>query len=468
MLLLALTLSGCPQPPAGAPRSSDVSLSSPGSVTLQIAAAARPITPSNALPLAGGAPFRFSVGVHDDLWARAIIIDDGTHRIALVALDLIGFDYDDVLRCRDDISAVADLDYVLIAATHTHSAPDLIGAWAPIPNCQDDPYRKQVGQAISAAVAAAIADLTPARLLVASAPAGDPPLSRDVRPPEVIDDRLTVWQARRMDTDAVICTSIHFAVHPILVPSISPLISSDFPHYLRDAVERGWSGDTRAGGNIEPIPAQGGLCLFFNGAIAGRITPRGTERPASGATPDLGFERAQGFGLRLAQRSISLLRSSAESIDRGDGIAVASKVIQLPLANPALLLAASTCSIRRPVIDGFVVSEVGVLAFGPLEFFAIPGMIFPELILGPVSPPAGSDFADTPFESPILSTLSTRPYSIPIGLANDLLGYIIPRSQWDAQAPFITSEPPYGEAVSPGPETAAAILRAFADLPPFR
>ncbi len=41
---------------------------------------------------------RAANGINDDLWARAMIIDDGTTRLAIVALDAIGFGNDDVIR----------------------------------------------------------------------------------------------------------------------------------------------------------------------------------------------------------------------------------------------------------------------------------------------------------------------------------------------------------------------------------
>ena len=49
-----------------------------------------------------------------------------------------------------------------------------------------------------------------------------------------------------------------------------------------------------------------------------------------------------------------------------------------------------------------------------------------------------------------------------IGLANDEIGYIIPKTQWDAKKPYAygrTKAPQYGEENSPGPEVAAAIHR---------
>ena len=45
------------------------------------------------------------------------------------------------------------------------------------------------------------------------------------------------------------------------------------------------------------------------------------------------------------------------------------------------------------------------------------------------------------------------------GLANDEIGYIVPKSQWDAKAPYTYGRDsrPYGEVNSLGPETAPLI-----------
>ena len=43
-----------------------------------------------------------------------------------------------------------------------------------------------------------------------------------------------------------------------------------------------------------------------------------------------------------------------------------------------------------------------------------------------------------------------------VNLANDSIGYIIPKSEWDEDAPWIyeENEETYGEVVSLGPDTA--------------
>jgi hypothetical protein len=53
-----------------------------------------------------------------------------------------------------------------------------------------------------------------------------------------------------------------------------------------------------------------------------------------------------------------------------------------------------------------------------------------------------------------------------LGLANDEIGYVIPRSQWDAKAPFAygRDEDQYGEVNSVGPSAAGRLVAAFEKL----
>ena len=72
-------------------------------------------------------------GIHDDTWARTMIIDDSKTRLAIVIIDAIGFMNDDVVDVRKMIPAEAGVTYTIIASTHTHEAVDLIGMWGKTP-----------------------------------------------------------------------------------------------------------------------------------------------------------------------------------------------------------------------------------------------------------------------------------------------------------------------------------------------
>ena len=53
-----------------------------------------------------------------------------------------------------------------------------------------------------------------------------------------------------------------------------------------------------------------------------------------------------------------------------------------------------------------------------------------------------------------------------VNLANDSIGYIIPKSEWDNDAPWIygEDEETYGEVVSLGPNTAPIIHEKIVNL----
>ena len=53
-----------------------------------------------------------------------------------------------------------------------------------------------------------------------------------------------------------------------------------------------------------------------------------------------------------------------------------------------------------------------------------------------------------------------------VGLANDEVGYIIPKRQWDEKPPFCygRKKAQYGEGNSLGPDTAPILCEAFREL----
>jgi hypothetical protein len=79
--------------------------------------------------MAGYYSARGAQGVHDDLFAKTIVLDDGEVRVALVALDLISTPRDLVEDARREIGRVTKVpgELAMISATHTHTGPVLRG-----------------------------------------------------------------------------------------------------------------------------------------------------------------------------------------------------------------------------------------------------------------------------------------------------------------------------------------------------
>ena len=96
---------------------------------LRFGAAAVPITPPVGTPMAGYYSARGAEGVHDDLYAKALVLEKDGARAALVALDLISTPrtlVEEARRAIEEATGIRGRD-VMISATHTHTGPVLRG-----------------------------------------------------------------------------------------------------------------------------------------------------------------------------------------------------------------------------------------------------------------------------------------------------------------------------------------------------
>ncbi len=412
---------------------------------------------------------RAANGINDDLWARAMVIDDGTTRLAIVALDAIGFGNDDVIRVRQLIPKSAQVDYAIICSTHTHEAPDLLGLWgeSEFKSGIDPRYMRYVQIQAARAVEEAVKNLRRAELRFAQDLTGAKDIVMDTRKPDVLDEGLRLMQAVDLETGQTLGTLVQWANHPETTWDKNLLISSDFPHYVREGIEKGISnGDSLA------MPGLGGICIYLNGAIGGLMS----------TVPDFGvkdpfldtvfiepsFEKARAQGQRLAMLALRQLRSDSlvYPVDASQ-IRLRAKSFELPLDNKLYRLAAALGVLDRGMPGWFKLrTEVAVWRLGPATFLHQPGEIYPEIINGGVEKPEGQDFAVDPQEIPPVRDMMPGTFKFTVGLSNDEIGYIIPRSQWDAEPPFTYGlhEAPYGEINSVGPETGPIVYKMMKEV----
>jgi len=99
---------------------------------LRLGTAAVKITPPPGMPMAGYYYHRGAEGVHDDLWAKALVLEKDGAKAALVACDLASLSRPVVEEARKLIQAQTGLagERVMISATHTHTGPVLLGRTA--------------------------------------------------------------------------------------------------------------------------------------------------------------------------------------------------------------------------------------------------------------------------------------------------------------------------------------------------
>ncbi|MYB77020.1 MAG: hypothetical protein F4X83_07985 [Chloroflexi bacterium] len=94
-------------------------------MALSIGAAQRNISPPLGTHMAGYYHVRPASAVHDDLYARAMVIDDGSTTIALVTCDLVSIREESVVNAREQVEEATGIPggNVLVCCTHTHTGP---------------------------------------------------------------------------------------------------------------------------------------------------------------------------------------------------------------------------------------------------------------------------------------------------------------------------------------------------------
>lgn len=134
-----------------------------GAAPFQAGAATANITPPLGIEINGGTHPVLATEVHDELHARALVLDDGTHRLALVTVDNCLLDRALVDAAKALIQRHTGLasNHVALSATHTHSAGSVVGAHLSEP---DPEYRRWLPGRVADAVRLAVNRLAPAQI----------------------------------------------------------------------------------------------------------------------------------------------------------------------------------------------------------------------------------------------------------------------------------------------------------------
>ena len=236
-------------------------------MTLLAGAAARDITPAEdaGLYLAGFGANRTALGVLDPLEVGALYLRSGDTEVTLVTVDCIGLNLPTVQRIRDGIEGMAN-DAIIVAATHTHSAPDTIGMWGPtflglVPKASgvDPAWVDHLVDQATDAIIAAREDARPATLKAATVAIDRDWTRNDRKGGGRYDEAVTV--ALDDDKGERIATLLNFASHPEALWTDNRLVSAEHPGYFRARMRSLTSG----------VP------LYFSGPLGGMLTPNVSE-----------------------------------------------------------------------------------------------------------------------------------------------------------------------------------------------
>lgn len=394
--------------------------------------------------------------VLDDMFARAVYIDDNTGRggVILCCVDAVGIsrkDINDIRRLVIESKKIPALKSINISATHSHSAVDTQGLWGEKlwKSGRDDSFMEILKRKTADAIIAAYESRKDGRLFFAVTETQD--MHFDCRTPIAYDKNLTRIRFEAFDASEEIHI-INFASHAELLGSKTKTVSADFPAYMIKEIEASEK-------NINAV--------FFNGAIGGMISAKKIKKVYRNEIDCEAYTKE--FGKRLGEIANALdNETEIEPL-----INVSSAPIKIAASNFVLILARLLKVLNNDILrpgkrsEAFICSEVGYLELGKnrIGAFLIPGELFPELWNGEFLT-AEESATGKNADYKTLKDMCSCEHQFVIGLCNDELGYIIPDNDFllHEKTPYIDKATDrfdrghYEETNSTGPNTARTIL----------
>jgi len=259
--------------------------------------AQRDITPTAPTPMWGyGARHNaLSSGVLEPLSAKAVVIEAGKDRLAIVGLDIgRGPTRPMMEQIRKEVSETAGVGTVMISGSHSHHGPviELTDAEGFGKGKYADAvaYSKKLPELLIAAIVEAKDNLQPARMGIATK---DVELNRNrhtKQTPKPVDPMLAAIRFDAADGKPL-AVVVNFAAHPVTLPAELLKFSPDYPGHLQNRVESALKTH----------------CVFMQGA-------------AGDMSPNRGSLDTKGYGEALGDHVVSLVQSIETKVPENPSI----------------------------------------------------------------------------------------------------------------------------------------------------
>ncbi|MGH9767930.1 MAG: neutral/alkaline non-lysosomal ceramidase N-terminal domain-containing protein [Blastocatellia bacterium] len=282
------------------------------------------ISPPPGAPLAGFAARQgVATGIHDDLFARALVLSNEQTAIAFVSVDALALSQHFVETVRAAIHSSVGIKPagVMIAATHTHAGPVTITTFFNPDESLDAGYMERLAEAMVESVVTAWRERFPAFVGVGAGRVTGIGVNRRTPDKMPIDEEIGLIKV----ADAAGRTRaalMNHACHPTVLGPDNLLVSGDFPAF---AIER-----------VETALGAGGFAMFTNSTQGNISVGHSSELSAIGVvTPGRTFERAAELGQRLGDAALAALPKI--ETDGDPPLGAISLTVDLPLKSlPAM------------------------------------------------------------------------------------------------------------------------------------
>jgi neutral ceramidase len=271
------------------------------------------ITPDYEIYLAGyGLRKNPASAVHDSIFVRSIVLDNGRQKIAMITMDLL---IAPPLIVEQVVPALGKLGFgrenIYFSATHTHSS---VGGWAgglggrAMAGPQNDRLIRDISAGIIRSVKKAASETVACKIGFLKINAGDYVSNRLIEDSPVEDPWLRIMKIEREDKQSALVLT--YSAHPTNIPKKDNRISADYPGLVVHDLE------------------SSGLCnfaAFFAGAV-------GSMRPS-----DDGLDSYEKVAA-MAHNLYSLIKSNSSSLKTDTTSLLKSVYFPLALHEPQLRL----------------------------------------------------------------------------------------------------------------------------------
>ena len=402
--------------------------------------------------------------IFDDMWVRAIYLDDNTGRggALFAVLDVVGLSNKEVLSIREMISDFADennIKSVNVMTTHNHAGIDTQGLWGEpfkLKSGNNSSYNEFIREKTVESMKDAYDNRENGRLFWGDITPEEDAFN-DNRPPYVYDKSITGIRFEPFDNTLAHLYIVTLGCHPENMAAGNASISADWPYYMGEYIKE----------------ANGADYIFINGAIGVLINAYGLQEVFDGERNNKEFTVA--YGEMIGQYVLDI--DYSEEIIPILNISISR--ILLPVENYFLIVAGklkllNINYVKNPGRESryAIYTEVGFMQFGKsINVVMAPGELAPEFALGGFLSAEDAANGYDMDVTPIFETLGEGK-NLVFGLFNDQIGYIIPDNDFYLHKllPYISwakgpdGRDHYEETVSTGPDTGRVILKEWEKL----
>jgi hypothetical protein len=342
-------------------------------------------------------------GIHDDIWAKALVLTDGEKKYAIITLDLLGLPPNVKPLIIEKLNGETwTEENIMFLPSHSHTSLEMFALndknifnLAPIGIFQPQ-LLDFVVQALADLIKSADQNLKPVR--IGSQSKQIEGLNRNRRGESFVDNTLTVTRIDHLDGQAM-AVLVNWTAHPTIMDDDDMLVSGGWPGYLQR--------------ELEAFIGQGVVAMYYNGSQA--------DQSVIAKSAGSHYEKAENYGRTMALNAWSIYRS----IRPAENILFTYNYKTMPLpekeAHPDFMLTGGQeYGLDEDHINILLEqvfpeqTRVGACRLGDMLIVGAPGELIAELGLS------------------IKDNLKVRGIKYPVigGLANEWISYILSEEEY--------------------------------------